>query len=62
MEEMMNMTKKEAAEVIREVITVCDVIYAHALEIGPHNPDGTPERAEELTRAYMTSYLRTENA
>lgn len=44
---------------VREVQQVYDAVYADALTVGPHNPTGSPERAEQLTRAYMSGYLRT---
>ncbi len=55
----MSRTQNEAMEVIREITEVWDSIYEQALTPGPHNPEGTPGRAEQLARIYMSGYLRT---
>jgi hypothetical protein len=49
----------ETAEAMREFIAAWNQVYGEALKRGPHNPKGTAERAEELTRAYFSGWLRT---
>jgi len=34
-------------------------VYEIAIKKGPHNPDGTSERAEQLARAWMSGFLRS---
>ena len=52
------MTHKEAQGALRSAMAVWDTVYDEALKQGPHNPQGTRQRAEELTRAYMSGWLR----
>ncbi len=54
----MNTTRTEAAKDIAEMMNVWNTVYAVALKPGPHNPSGSEERAEQLTRAYMAGVLR----
>ena len=51
-------SNNETAEAIREMLTLWNTVYAEAIRKGPHNPEGTSERAEQLTRAYMSGKLR----
>ena len=52
--------REKYQSVARDTQRVWDTVYAAAKKRGPQNPKGTPERAEELTRAYMSGYLRTQ--
>ena len=52
------MKRQETVEALKELLSVWETVYAAAKEQGPHNPRGTDERAEELTRAYMAGKLR----
>lgn len=48
---------REFRDSLKNMMDHWDVVYAAALKSGPHNPDGTKERAEQLTRAYMSKFV-----
>lgn len=50
---------KVCRELVKQAVETWNMAYKTALEAGPHNPEGTPERANQLARAYISGYLRT---
>src|SRR5262245_48570132 len=54
----MTKDRVEAARIVSELQEIYDTIYASVLKRGRHNPTGSAERAEQLTRAYMSGYFK----
>lgn len=55
---MTNDNTRQTAEAIATAMEVWQTVYPVFLTRGAHNPDASPERAEQLTRAYMSGWLR----